>query len=48
MDLHTDTIGLETSVMLFVALGGYLLASRMHQPSVVGQIVLDVVIGPMG
>ena len=46
MDLHTDTIGLEMSVMLFVALGGYLLASRIHQPSVVGQIILGVVIGP--
>ncbi len=34
------------SIMLFVALGGYILASRLGQPSVVGQIVLGVVIGP--
>jgi Kef-type K+ transport system membrane component KefB len=34
------------SIMLFVALGGYLLASRLRQPSVVGQIILGVIIGP--
>ena len=46
MDLHANTIGLEMSIMLFVALGGYILASRLNQPSVVGQIILGVVIGP--
>ncbi len=46
MNSHGTTVGLEMSVMLFVALGGYLLASRIHQPSVVGQVILGVVIGP--
>lgn len=46
MDSHVNTIGLEMSILLFVTLGGYLLASRIHQPSVVGQIMLGVLIGP--
>ena len=46
MEFHSDTIGLEMSIMLFVALGGYLIASRIRQPAVVGQILLGVVIGP--
>ncbi len=44
--MHGSTVGLEMSIMLFVALGGYLLASRIHQPSVVGQILLGVIVGP--
>jgi len=45
MDIHADTIRLEMGIMLFVSLGGYLLASRIRQPSVVGQIILGVIIG---
>lgn len=44
--MHGSTVGLEMSIMLFVALGGYLIASRIHQPSVVGQILLGVIVGP--
>ncbi len=34
------------SLLLFVALGGYLLASRIGQPAVVGEIILGLVVGP--
>jgi len=34
------------SVLLFVALSGYLLASMLKQPSVVGQILAGILIGP--
>lgn len=42
----TESIELQVSLLLFVALAGYLLASRLNQPAVVGQILLGVLIGP--
>ncbi len=41
-----DSIELQVSLLLFVALAGYMLASRVRQPAVVGQILLGIVIGP--
>ncbi|MEM2124710.1 MAG: cation:proton antiporter, partial [Methanolinea sp.] len=36
----------QVSLLLFAALGGYLLASRIHQSAVVGIILVGLVIGP--
>lgn len=41
-----DSVEFQMSVLLFVALSGYLLASLIRQPSVVGQILAGIVIGP--
>jgi Kef-type K+ transport system membrane component KefB len=40
------TIGFQTSLLLLVALGGYLLAAMTNQSAVVGQIILGIIIGP--
>jgi Kef-type K+ transport system membrane component KefB len=40
------TIGFQTSLLLLVALGGYLIAAITNQSAVVGQIVLGIIIGP--
>lgn len=42
----TDSIELQVSLLLFVALAGYLLSSKINQPTVVGQILLGILIGP--
>ena len=42
----TQHIEMQMSLLLFTALGGYLLSSWMRQPGVVGQILLGLVIGP--
>ena len=42
----TDSIELQVSLLLFVALAGYLLSSKIKQPAVVGQILLGIMIGP--
>ncbi|NWF35466.1 cation:proton antiporter [Mariprofundus sp. KV] len=42
----TQHIEMQMSLLLFTALGGYLLSSWMHQPGVVGQILLGLIIGP--
>jgi Kef-type K+ transport system membrane component KefB len=42
----TQTIEFQMSLLLFVALAGYLLASRIAQPAVVGEILVGLVIGP--
>ncbi len=42
----TDSIELQISLLLFVALAGYLLSSKINQPAVVGQILLGILIGP--
>jgi Kef-type K+ transport system membrane component KefB len=42
------TIGFQTSLLLLVALGGYLLAAMTNQSAVVGQIILGIIIGPSG
>jgi Kef-type K+ transport system membrane component KefB len=42
----TTTIEFQMSLLLFVSLAGYLLASRIGQPAVVGIILVGLVIGP--
>ena len=42
----TQSIEFQMSLLLFVALAGYLLASRIAQPAVVGEILVGLVIGP--
>ena len=42
----TQTIEFQMSLLLFVALAGYLLASRIAQPAVVGEILVGLIIGP--
>ena len=42
----TQHIEMQMSLLLFTALGGYLISSWMRQPGVVGQILLGLVIGP--
>lgn len=41
-----STIEFQMSLLLFVALAGYLLASRTNQSVAIGQILLGLVIGP--
>src|SRR3990167_6917630 len=40
------TIEFQMSLLLFVALAGYLLASRINQSAVIGEIIVGVIIGP--
>lgn len=42
----TQSIEFQMSLLLFVALAGYLLASRIAQPAVVGEILVGLLIGP--
>ncbi|MBI5521751.1 MAG: cation:proton antiporter [Desulfarculus sp.] len=42
------SIEFQMSLLLFVSLGGYLLASRIGQPAVVGIILMGLAIGPSG
>lgn len=42
----TQSIEFQMSLLLFVALAGYLLAARISQPAVVGEILVGLVIGP--
>lgn len=42
----TTTIEFQMSLLLFVSLAGYLLASRIGQPAVVGIILVGLLIGP--
>lgn len=47
MDLHfTSTIEFQMSLLLFVALTGYLLAARINQSVVIGEILVGLLIGP--
>ena len=41
-----STIEFQMSLLLFVALGGYLLAARINQSAVIGEILVGLVIGP--
>ena len=36
----------QMSLLLFVALGGYLIASRINQSAVIGLILVGIVVGP--
>src|SRR3989338_7334228 len=40
------TIEFQMSLLLFVALGGYLLAARLNQSAIIGEIFLGLIIGP--
>jgi Kef-type K+ transport system membrane component KefB len=39
-------IGFQMSLLLFVALAGYMLASRINQSAVIGEILVGVLVGP--
>ncbi len=41
-----STIEFQMSLLLFVALAGYLLASRINQSAVIGEILVGLLIGP--
>ena len=41
-----STIEFQMSLLLFVALAGYLLAARINQSAVVGEIILGILMGP--
>ncbi|MBN2734950.1 MAG: cation:proton antiporter [Methanomicrobiaceae archaeon] len=41
-----SSIEFQMSLLLFVALGGYLLASRINQSAVVGEILIGLLVGP--
>ncbi|HDS63130.1 MAG TPA: cation:proton antiporter [Methanofollis liminatans] len=40
------TIEFQMSLLLFVALAGYLVASRIHQSAVIGEILVGLLVGP--
>jgi Kef-type K+ transport system membrane component KefB len=40
------TIEFQMSLLLFFALAGYMLASRINQSAVIGEILVGVLIGP--
>ena len=40
------TIEFQMSLLLFVALAGYLLASRINQSAVIGEILVGLLVGP--
>jgi Kef-type K+ transport system membrane component KefB len=46
MEHLTTSIEFQMSLLLFVSLAGYLLASRIGQPAVVGIILLGLLVGP--
>ena len=41
-----SSIEFQMSLLLFVALGGYLLAARINQSAVIGEILVGLIIGP--
>ncbi len=42
----TNTIEFQMSLLLFLALAGYLLASKINQSVVIGEIIVGIIIGP--
>jgi len=42
----TSTIEFQMSLLLFVSLAGYILASRINQSAVIGEILVGLLIGP--
>jgi len=46
MDHVTSSIEFQMSLLLFVALAGYLLAVRINQSAVIGEIIAGLIIGP--
>jgi Kef-type K+ transport system membrane component KefB len=47
-EIILDSAAFQVSLLLAVALGGYLLASRIHQSAVVGAILVGLLVGPSG
>jgi Kef-type K+ transport system membrane component KefB len=41
-----SSVEFQMSLLLFVALSGYVLASFISQPAVVGEILVGILIGP--
>jgi Kef-type K+ transport system membrane component KefB len=41
-----SSVEFQMSLLLFVAIGGYLLASKINQSAIVGEILLGIIIGP--
>jgi len=41
-----SSVAFEMSVLLFVALAGYLIMSRINQSAIIGEIILGILIGP--
>jgi len=41
-----SSVAFEMSVLLFVALAGYIIASRINQSAITGEIILGIIIGP--
>ena len=41
-----STPAFQMSLLLFVALGGYLLATKIHQSAVIGEILVGLLVGP--
>ena len=41
-----SSIEFQMSLLLFVALAGYILASRINQSAVIGEILVGIIIGP--
>ena len=46
MEGIVSTVEFQMSLLLFVALAGYLLASRINQSAVVGEILIGLIVGP--
>lgn len=46
MEGVTASIVFQMSVLLFVALAGYLVASRLNQSAVIGEILVGIIVGP--
>ncbi|RPJ50819.1 MAG: cation:proton antiporter, partial [Methanobacteriota archaeon] len=46
MEEILSSIQFQMSLLLFVALGGYLLASRINQSAVIGEILVGLLVGP--
>ena len=40
------TIEFQMSLLLFIALAGYLVASRINQSAVIGEILVGLLVGP--
>lgn len=45
-EIIISTIEFQMSLLLFVALAGYLIASRINQSAVIGEILVGLIIGP--
>jgi len=40
------SVELQMSILLLVSLGGYLVAARLRQPAIVGQMIIGIALGP--